>query len=264
MTSFTAHNIRFTDGSLSIPDHPHVLADVPHCEGAKRVLSMLYGDACEGKRIADLGCLEGGYALEFARMGLDSFGIEVRTSSFENCQEVKRRAELPNLDFAQDDVWNIAKYGPFDVIFCCGLLYHLDRPRAFIQLMGQQAQDAIIINTHYAPQGWRPKSVFKFSSMTEHEGLPGRWYEEPKTETDEQREKFKWASWDNHRSFWPTKEALLHAMNEAGFDLAFEQFDTFGNILHNGTSKETKLNHRGVFVGIRTRALAGRSAHGHE
>jgi tRNA G46 methylase TrmB len=104
MTSFTAHNICFPDGSLTIPEHPHVLADVSHCQGVKRVLSIVYGENCEGKRVVDLGCLEGDSALEFARMGLDSFGIEVRTLSFENCQEVKRRAGLPNLDFAQDDV----------------------------------------------------------------------------------------------------------------------------------------------------------------
>ena len=99
-----------------MPEQPHFLADVPWCQGAKRVLKMLYGDAAAGKRVADLGCLEGGYALEFARMGFNSLGIEVRSSNFENCLEVKRRASLPNLDFAQDDVWNLAKYGPFDVI----------------------------------------------------------------------------------------------------------------------------------------------------
>lgn len=252
MTTFTAHNIRFADGSLSMPEQPHLLADVPHCEGAKRVLKMLYGGDHKDKRIVDLGCLEGGYALEFARMGLDSFGIEVRTSSYENCLEVKRRAEVSNLNFAQDDVWNLAKYGPYDVIFCCGLLYHLDRPREFIHLMGEHARDAVIINTHYAPEGWRPKSVFKFSKMTEHEGLPGRWYDEPRVGDIEEREKHKWASWDNQRSFWPTKEGILHAINEAGFDLAFEQYDTLGHILGNGMSKEVRMNHRGVFVGIRS------------
>ena len=254
MNSFTAHNIRFADGTQTMPEQPHLLADVPWCQGAKRVLKMLYGDARAGKRVADLGCLEGGYALEFARMGFESFGIEVRGSNFENCIEVKRRAELPNLDFAQDDVWNLAKYGPFDVIFCCGLLYHLDRPREFIQLMGQQARDAIIINTHYAPRGWYFGSQFKLSKMTEQEGLPGRWLSEHKAQSTEELEKLKWASWDNQRSFWPTKEALLHAINEAGFDLAFEQFDTLGHILGNSMSKETKRNHRSVFIGIRTKS----------
>ena len=254
---FTAHNIRFADGSVTMPDQPHLLAEVPWVHGAKRVLTTLYGDNLSGKRITDLGCLEGGYALEFARMGMDAFGIEVRESNFVNCLEVKQRAGLSNLDFARDDVWNLAKYGAFDVIFCCGLLYHLDRPREFIRLMGQVARDAIIINTHYAPWDWYPGSVFTLSEITKQEDLPGRWYFEHDAADRATLENLKWASWDNKRSFWPMKEALLQAIAEAGFDLVLEQYDTLGDILSNGTSDETMRNHRGVFVGIRTARAAG-------
>ena len=252
MSAFTAHNIRFADGSVTMPELNHLLADVPWCQGAKRVLKMLYGDKLQGKRIADLGCLEGGYALEFARMGMDAFGIEVRQSNFENCLEVKRRVGLPNLDFAKDDVANLPKYGAFDVIFCCGLLYHLDNPRAFVKMLGEQARDAVIINTHYAPWDWYPKSVFTLSQIEQHEGIPGRWYFEHDANDEATLEKLKWASWENKRSFWPMKEALLQSIAEAGFDLVFEQFDVLGNILSNGTSDEVMANHRGTFVGIRT------------
>lgn len=254
MTAFTAHNIRFADGSVTMPEQNHLLADVPWCGGTKRLLNMIYGGAPQGKRIADLGCLEGGYALEFARMGMNAFGIEVRESNYTNCLEVKRRAGLANLDFARDDVLNLPKYGMFDVIFCCGLLYHLDKPRAFIKMLGEQARDAVIINTHYAPWDWYPKSVFTLSAIEQNEGLPGRWYfEHDITGNTEALEKLKWASWENQRSFWPVKEALLQAIAEAGFDLVLEQYDTLGDILGNGTSEETMANHRGVFVGVRTR-----------
>jgi SAM-dependent methyltransferase len=253
MNAFTAHNIRFPDGSVTMPEQNHLLADVPWCGGTKRILNTIYGGAPQGKRIADLGCLEGGYALEFARMGMDAFGIEVRQSNYENCLEVKRRAGLPNLDFARDDVLNLPKYGTFDVIFCCGLLYHLDKPRSFIRMLGEQARDAVVINTHYAPWDWYPKSVFTLSPIEQNEGFPGRWFFEHDATDDDGREKLKWASWENQRSFWLTKEALLQAIAEAGFDLVFEQFDTLGDILGNGTSDETVANHRGVFVGVRTK-----------
>lgn len=260
VNSFTAHNIRFSDGSETLPGHPGgLIADTAWCLGAQRILRLVYGGATQdsfaGKRIVDLGCLEGGYALEFARMGFDSLGIEVRQSNIDNCLEVKRRAGLSNLDFAKDDVWNIAAYGPFDVVFCCGLLYHLDRPRAFIRLLGEQARDAVIINTHYAQPDLYPETAFAdvLGPLEEHEGLPGRWYHEHDGGTVEELERMKWASWENRRSFWPIKEALLHALNEAGFDLAFEQYDTLGHILENGTHPETVRHHRGVFVGIRTR-----------
>ena len=249
---FTAHNIRFADGSVTMPEQDHLLADVPWCHAAKRVMTLLYGASTQGKRIADLGCLEGGYALEFARMGYDALGIEVRQSNIDNCREVKRRAGLPNLDFVKDDVWNIAAHGPFNVIYCCGLLYHLDRPRAFINLMGEQAQDAVIVNTHYAPWDWYPGSEFTLSPIVQHEDLPGRWFAEHNAASDAEREALKWASWDNKQSFWPVKEALLEAIRQAGFDLVFEQFDVLGNILGNGTHEATIRNHRGVFVGIRT------------
>jgi SAM-dependent methyltransferase len=252
MTVFTAHNIRFADGSVTMPDEPLLLADVSWMRGTQRVLKLLYGDKFQSKRIVDLGCLEGGYALEFARMGFDSLGVEVRQSNIDSCLEVKRRAGLTNLDFAKDDVWNLPKYGPFDVIFCCGLLYHLDRPREFIRMMGQQARDAVIINTHYAPWDWHPRSAFQLSEMTQHEELPGRWFAEHDAHNVADLEQLKWASWENKRSFWPAKEALLHAINEAGFDLVFEQFDILGNILGNGTHDDTIRNHRGTFIGIRT------------
>jgi SAM-dependent methyltransferase len=252
--AFTAHNIRFEDGTVTMPNAPHLLSEVPWCQGAKRVLASLYHGAYQGKRIADLGCLEGGYALEFARMGFDALGVEVRQSNFENCLEVQRRAALPNLSFARDDVWNLASHGTFDVIFCSGLLYHLDRPRAFINLMGRQARDAVIINTHFAPWGWFPTSAHRrrLSRITQNEGLPGRWVTEHRATTDDEREKHLWASWSNQKSFWLAKEAILEALNESGFDLVFEQYDVLGGILGNATNKETVANNRGVFVGIRT------------
>jgi SAM-dependent methyltransferase len=79
---FTAHNIRFPDGTVTMPGHPTLLADEAWWAGAKRVLSLVYGGDPRGRRIADLGCLEGGHALEFARMGMDALGIEVRRANF--------------------------------------------------------------------------------------------------------------------------------------------------------------------------------------
>ncbi len=48
MTSFTAHNIRFADGSVTMPEQNHLLADVPWCGGTKRLLNMIYGGAPAG------------------------------------------------------------------------------------------------------------------------------------------------------------------------------------------------------------------------
>src|SRR5690349_7205973 len=101
-TTFTAHNIRFADGTETLPGYAGgLVADTEWCRGAQRLLQLIYRGAFKGKRIADLGCLEGGYTLEFARMGMEAFGLDVRQSNIENCLEVKRRAGLSNLEFAK-------------------------------------------------------------------------------------------------------------------------------------------------------------------
>jgi len=60
-------------------------------------------------RLADLGCLEGGFAVEFARMGFQVLGVEVREANIPACKYVKANTNLPNLEFIKDDARSIAK-----------------------------------------------------------------------------------------------------------------------------------------------------------
>ncbi|WP_088348764.1 MULTISPECIES: methyltransferase domain-containing protein [Rhodomicrobium] len=259
--SFTAHNIRLPDGRETFPEIGYLVADSTWMKAAARVLRVVYGEALPEKSIADLGCLEGGYTAEFSRMGMRAVGIEVRQANFENCQRVRQELGLPNLDFKKDDVWNLAEYGQFDAMFCCGLLYHLDQPAKFIRLMADHARGVVIINTHYAVE--KESAVFKLSPLTENEGLPGKWYAEHNAESESEIEAFKWTSWMNKLSFWLTKPAILQTLQDCGFDLVFEQSDW----LHDGIRPSMEggyysTHHRGMFVGIRSaeiqRAAAGR------
>ena len=122
---FTAHNVVLADGTETKPGSIPV-AKYPWILAAKRCLGVLYPQGYEGLRSADLGCLEGGYSVELARLGFgEVVGVEVRKANFDKCRFVKERLALPNLTFVNDDVWNLERHGIFDVIFCCGLLYHL-------------------------------------------------------------------------------------------------------------------------------------------
>src|SRR5690242_2107008 len=132
---FTAHNILLADGRQTRPEADFLLADELWCRSARGIVRMLYPNGVTGIRIADLGCLEGGFAVEFARMGMDAVGVEVRKSNFQNCLYVKQHTDLPTLDFINDDAWNLPRYGTFDIIFCCGLLYHLENPVSFINML---------------------------------------------------------------------------------------------------------------------------------
>ncbi|MDC7692817.1 methyltransferase domain-containing protein [Asticcacaulis sp. DXS10W] len=247
---FTAHNIRLDDGTDTLPDAGWYIKDSPWLLAAARVLNLYYRANITGKSIADLGCLEGGYTLEFARLGMQSTGIEVRQSNYDNCMRVANGTSYPNMNFVKDDVWNLGKHGPFDAIFCSGLLYHLSEPAEFIRLMGENARDVVIIHTHYATEA--DGSPFNLSPMTENEGLPGRWYAEHDSEDLAEIENFKWTSWKNKKSFWLTKAAILSQLQAVGFNIVFEQFDW----IHDGIISSMKdgyyaTQQRGVFVGLR-------------
>ncbi len=275
MVTFSAHNIRLDDGTYTKPGGIPTGTNATF-KSAKRVLDLVFPGSRDQLRIADLGCLEGGYSVEFARLGFQALGIDVREQNIEACRYVQSRVHLPNLSFAQDDVWNIAKHGPFDAIFCCGLLYHLDRPKAFLELLSSVTKRLLILETHFsegrdAPSPIQPRrlrrtlsrwlplkqtatTTHKLSRLAMNEGMKGRWFREFLSEREfHDRENRKWASWDNRRSFWPQREYLIEAIQHAGFGLVFEQFDVLApDIAQSMTAGYYRAHGRGTFVGIKT------------
>ncbi len=252
---FTAHNIRLADGTYTIPHQHWSMDGTPWLVSARKILDLAFPGDKGGLRIADLGCLEGGFATEFARMGFESVGIEVRESNLAACRYVQENTDLPNLTFIQDDAWNVDRHGPFDAIFCCGLFYHFDRPKKFLELLSRVTSKVLILQTHFSTE--QPNPTYRLSDLCENEGLRGRWFTEFHNQDEfENRDNLKWASWDNHRSFWVQREYLLQAMCEVGFDIVLEQFDGLGDpageVVKSMTTGYYKVHERGTFVGIKT------------
>jgi 2-polyprenyl-3-methyl-5-hydroxy-6-metoxy-1,4-benzoquinol methylase len=277
--NFTAHNIRLDDGTYTKPDgvrmeaHPWFLA-------ARRVLDAIFPGDKQHLRIADLGCLEGGYTVEFARLGFQALGLDVREANIEACRYVQSRVNLPQLEFVRDDVWNIEAYGAFDATFCCGLLYHLDRPREFLDLLARVTKRVLILHTHFSEADDSPSFIHprrlrrlvsrilplqntattthKLSFLTKHEGLPGRWFPEFRNERAfRDRVNRRWASWNNRASFWIQREYLIQAIRDAGFDVVMEQFDGLGrHIALDMTEGGYRTSGRSTFIGIKTSYLA--------
>ena len=187
------------------------------------------------------------------------------------CRYVKTNTNLPNLTFVKDDARNIAGYGQFDVIFCCGLLYHLDRPKEFLRLLSSVCRKLLIVQTHFSvgptaaerlprflqsviPAFLKHENRHGLSPITENESLKGRWYVEFANDSAySQRETKKWASLDNRRSFWIQREYLLQAVLDVGFDIVMEQFDGMQpDIAGTMTRGYYKIENRGTFIGIKT------------
>src|SRR4051812_22842540 len=176
---FTAHNIQLPDGRHTMPGEP-LLRDWGICRAALRTLASLVPiDAANAAPpVADLGCLEGGYAVEFARAGYEVVGIEGRRLNVDKCEFVADALRLPSLSFVCDDARNIRSYGSFDAVFCCGLLYHLDSPAAFLKDVAAVTRRVLLLQTHYATLDDESWNKFRLSPLTTHQGRLGRWYQE--------------------------------------------------------------------------------------
>ena len=189
---------------------------------------------------------------------------------------MKSRVDLPQLEFVRDDVWNIAAYGAFDATFCCGLLYHLDKPVEFLKTLSRVTKRMLILQTHFAeakdsPSFIQPRrlrralsrifplrntgtTTHKLSYLKTNEGVPGRWFSEFRNQRAfRDRENRRWASWNNRTSFWIQREYLLQALRDAGFDLVLEQFDALGaDIAYEMTKGVYRRSGRSTFIGIKT------------
>jgi SAM-dependent methyltransferase len=227
--AFTAHNIVLDDGTQTLPARLPV-AENGICQAALRDLELAFPGLDHHSRsqveVADLGCLEGGYAAAFARAGYDVTGIEARTENFTCCQYVARKLALPNLRFGKADVRAVmAEPDEWDAVFACGILYHLENPVAFLHQLGKVTRRLLIVQSHFSV---RPDA--------EHEGRSGHWYAEGAT---------RWSAWKNEKSFWLAKPDLMTAMRDAGFDLVFEQADFREDI----TACDS--DDRSMFVGVK-------------
>ncbi len=220
---FTAHNIELPGGARTWPEGVQLLEDSSRCLTALRLL----GEQCPpggraGFRVADLGCLEGGYTAAFAQAGYLAVGIEAREENMTKCRLVQEALGLPNMGFIQDDARHLQRLGQFDAVFCCGLLYHLDDPAAFLKMLGTVTRRLLIIQSHYSQ-----------SCHEEHEGYRGHWQPDNPSDGD------VWGSWGNHRSFWMGRDELMRAMTDAGF--------TGVRAVDDGTL----TGDRGMFAGVK-------------
>lgn len=227
---WTGHNIPLsgTESTLGL-EHP-LIGDDPRTIIIKRLIRRFIAPKPE-IRILDLGSLEGGLSFEMAREGWDVTGIEGRESNFRKAELIRRYFALQNLRFEMRDVKELSRErdGQFDAVLCCGLLYHLDDPFAFLRKLREiTAEDGLLfVDTHVAPDEFAaryPTWDKKLSDPTTLSDYEGRWFLEPSEGSvlDQQ-----WSAVSNERSFWPTRRSLIRGIYHAGFENILELFGMF-------------------------------------
>lgn len=260
---WTGHNIRLNSDISTMPGKPDFMETDLRLKAILRALSFFYRGEFTGLRVADLGCLEGGFTLAMAQQGMDVIGLEARQMNLDKCLLLKDQFELPQLEFRLDDVKNfgLEKYATFDVVLALGIVYHLNDPVAWLRQAAAATRGVMVIESHYAPADDRALKLLdprlKLGPLVQEslDGFQyeGRWFFEFEPHAD--REVMPWASYSNNKSFWLTKESLLRAALRSGFDLVFEQQDysaesyQFHNVVFS----------RGLFLAIKSNGVRARS-----
>ncbi|HEX9941705.1 MAG TPA: class I SAM-dependent methyltransferase [Thermoanaerobaculia bacterium] len=185
-----------------------------------QIVSDVAGEPLANLRILDLACLEGLYAIEFARQGAQAVGIEGRQANLEKARFVKDALGLDNLTLSQDDVRNLSpeKYGEFDVVLCLGILYHLDAPDVF-----QFVENIARVTRRFAVLDTYVSTASKVAHPYDGRSYWGRKvFEHSPADSADARLSRLWNSLDNPKSLWITRRSLYNLLADCGFTTVYE------------------------------------------
>jgi hypothetical protein len=215
---WTAHNICLKGDVYTI--NKEVVGDEVKLRRILQCVSDISRRPLKSLRILDLACLEGLYAVEFARHGAKVLGIEGREPNIEKARFAKEVIALENLELVKDDVRNLSKekYGQFDVVMCLGILYHLNVPGVFtfLEQISEVCLDFVLIDTHISTF---PEKYYLYREKK----YWGRVYKEHDVNsTSDEKSKRLWSSLDNPESFCFTRPSLYNVLSHVGFTSVYE------------------------------------------
>jgi len=98
-----------------------------------------------GKRVLDAGCGVGHLSRFFVARGCSVVCVDVRT---ENVAELKRRHPETEAHVADVESDDLSRFGEFDIVFCYGLLYHLENPIVAMRNLRKVCRGLLILETN--------------------------------------------------------------------------------------------------------------------
>ena len=122
--------------------------------GDKRV-ERFFDFAPQVGTILELGSLEGAHSFILAEHpGVERvLAVEGREMNLRKARFVQELLQIRNVEFVQANLEHadLAAFGKFDAVFCCGLLYHLPEPWKLLEQLPAIAP-TLFIWTHYAAE----------------------------------------------------------------------------------------------------------------
>jgi SAM-dependent methyltransferase len=194
-----------------------------------RLVAERLGDRFDGRRILDLGCLEGYFSIECALQGAEVLGVDGKLLNVRKCEFVRSVLGVERATFVHGDAREVTceSSGRFDVVLALGLLYHLDDPYAFLEHIAGLCDGFAVIDTHVAlaaqpetigADPWRPELSEMRTYTFGGRQYEGRLYREfPPGTARIVKDVSPTASLDNEVSLWLAEESLVQMLHDVGF-----------------------------------------------
>jgi SAM-dependent methyltransferase len=153
----------------------------------------------KGKRVLDLGCNAGFWSLQAIEAGAEFvYGIDFRKGHIDQANLVfEAKGIAPDrYRFVAGDLFDLdtAANGPFDVVLCLGLLYHVSNPVELFEMISAVNSDILLVDTKVCTL---PGSVFE----TVHEAI-----DDPRN------------SVEHELVLVPTRRAVIDLAHEFGYE----------------------------------------------
>lgn len=115
-------------------------------------LVEFFGGSLAGKRVLDLGCNAGFWALRAAQADCGFVvGVDARQTHIDQASLVFEVNEIPpdRYEFICGDIFSLdyTRFGTFNVVLCLGLIYHISKPMELLELIARVSTDVLVIDT---------------------------------------------------------------------------------------------------------------------
>jgi hypothetical protein len=131
-----------------------------------------------GMRVLELGPMEGAHTYQLSKLGAESvLAIEANTHAFLRCLVMKEILQPANVRFLLGDCLAYLQQNQarFDMIFCSGILYHMQDPFELIRAMAART-DRIFLWSHYFDPA-EPKGPPTLTTPVTRDGLELTYYQ---------------------------------------------------------------------------------------